>query len=77
MEYMEQQAQMTLDGGLYNQGYKDGLLRAAEILRKGVTQYERDAIESTSVLNGQAATLAATLLRSWANGLEIEANRNG
>lgn len=75
MEYMEQQAQMQLEGGMVDEAYRDGLRKAAEILRDGATKYEIEAIESRSVLQGQAATMAATLLRSWANGLDMEASK--
>lgn len=75
MEYMETQAQNQLEASLHEQAYRDGLHRAAEILREGAGRYEREAADSKSVLDTSARELAARLLRSWANGIEIEANK--
>lgn len=75
MEYMEQQAQNALEGGMYNEGYCDGLRLAYAMLREAATNYERDALEDRNIHASEGARFAAVLLRSWANGIEIEAGK--
>ena len=74
MEYMENQAQMQLEGGPIGQAYRDGMMKAAEILRNGAAAY--DANDSKKVHYNIADGMAAALMRSWANGIEIEANKS-
>jgi len=76
MEYMEQQAQMVMEGGVYSEGYRDGLRRAVEILRSGAESEEFEAKTSHKIYVAEGAKFAATILRSWANGIEIEANKS-
>lgn len=75
MEYMETQAQNQLEASLHDQAYRDGLHRAAEILREGAAEYERSSTETNKVADQCARQMAATLLRSWANEIEIEAGK--
>jgi hypothetical protein len=75
MEYMEQQAQNALEGGLHDQAYRDGLMRAAEMLRNAAYDYETESAESRKIHASEGARFAAILLRSWANGIEMEANK--
>lgn len=58
-----------------DQAYRNGLHRATEILREGAAEYEREAAETSKVADQCARQMAATLLRSWANGIEIEAGK--
>lgn len=64
MKYMKSQAQMQLESGLHYQTYRNGLHRAAEILREGAQEYERSIAETSKVADQCARQMAATLLRS-------------
>ena len=58
----------------YAQGFYDGLLEAARVLRDAADDHRNQSRESKKVLEAQAHELGAALLGSWANGLEINAN---
>jgi hypothetical protein len=75
MEYMEQQAQSALESSLHAQSYHDGLMRAAEVLRVAAYDYETEAAESRKIHASEGARFAAVILRSWANGIEMEAGK--
>jgi hypothetical protein len=59
----------------YEQGFHDGLMEAARVLREAADDHRSQARENRKVLESQAHGLGAALLGSWANGLEINANR--
>jgi hypothetical protein len=56
-------------------GFRTGLMEAAHTLRTAAEEHRADSRASKKVLEAQAHELAAVLLGSWANGLEINANR--
>jgi hypothetical protein len=66
---------VTPAGSGHDEGYSAGLQKAAQILRDGALSYRTHARDTKKVLDEQAGELAAVLLESWANGLEIEANK--
>jgi hypothetical protein len=59
----------------YEEGHYAGLMLAVQILREGAIGYRTHARDTKKVLDEAAGELAAVLLESWANGLEIEANK--
>lgn len=66
----------TAAGGLdYLGGFVAGLREAAHTLHEAARQHSADGEKSKKVLEAQAHQLAAALLGSWANGLEINADR--
>jgi hypothetical protein len=60
----------------YAQGFYDGLMEAARVLREAAEDHRNQARETRKVLESQAHELGAAVLGSWANGLEINANRS-
>jgi len=54
-------------------GFRAGMYEAANTLRLAATDHEQVSAASKKVLDAQANDLAAAILRSWANGLEINA----
>lgn len=60
---------------VHDDAYRAGLMRVAEILRNAVYDYETEAAESKKTHIAEGARFAAVLLRGWANGIEIEANK--
>lgn len=59
----------------YLNGFCDGLNEAARTLREAARGHMEDGAASKKVLEAQAHQLAAALLASWANGLQINAER--
>lgn len=57
----------------YAQGFLAGMRDAARTLREAANGRLSDCQASKKVLESQAHQLAAALLASWANGLEINA----
>lgn len=55
--------------------WQGGMMEAVRILRKGAQEYEDASKQSRKVLDIQVNELAASLLRSWANGIEIDASK--
>ena len=59
----------------YLNGFVAGIQEAARTLREAAREHhERSTVEKT-VLGAQAEQLAAALLASWANGLDMNADR--
>lgn len=65
----------ALAGGAFADGFKTGMLEACRTLHEAAVQHHKDADDSRKVLDTHAHRLAAHLLQSWANGLEINAHR--
>lgn len=61
----------------YEQGVCDGLMSAARILWNAAEDHQTQGSLSRKVLDTHAHQLAAELLKSWGNGLEIKANGFG
>lgn len=59
----------------YVAGFAGGLLQAAWILRNAANNHEADALLSKSVTVSGGHLFAARVLRSYANGLDIEAGK--
>lgn len=60
----------------YNQGFKAGMAEAANTLRIAANGHDDEAESSRKVLESQAHQLASVLLRSWANGIDINSDRS-
>ncbi len=67
--------ELSKTGSSYAAGFKDGLNEAAHTLRVAADNHDFDAEVSKKVLESQAHKLASALFRSWANGIEMNANR--
>lgn len=59
----------------YDQGFRDGLAEAARMLRHAAEDHMGDSKASKKVLEGNAHSLAAALFYSWANGIEMAAEK--
>lgn len=59
----------------FTQGFHAGCSEAARMLREAANDHTQVAEESRKVLEKQANELAAAILLSWANGIEMTANR--
>ncbi len=73
-----------MDGGdddrrheVHDDAYRAGMWKAITMLREAAMGYEQTAADERKIHASEGARFAATLLRSWANGIEIEANPNG
>lgn len=81
MEHMESKMQDFYEAAeqhekeTYAAGFKAGMLEACRTLHEAAVQHHKDADESRKVLDIHAHRLAAHILQSWANGLEINAGR--
>ena len=64
-----------VDPSLYAQGFHDGMQEAARTLREAAEDHRNQSRECKKVLEAQAHELAAALLGSWANGLEMNASK--
>ena len=58
----------------YVEGFVAGLKEAANTLRMAANDHSVEAHNSKKVLEAQANELAEAILRSWANGLDIQAD---
>lgn len=59
----------------FTQGFHAGCCEAARMLREAANEHTQVAEQSRKVLDKQANELAAAILLSWANGIEMNANR--
>lgn len=51
-----------------------GMMEAVHILREAATDYETQAIGCSKIAERNGLQSAASILRSWANGIEIKAD---
>lgn len=76
-QMLEDARQQIKDDELsYSQGFGDGVREAANTLRNAARDHLDQSKTSKKVLESQAHLLAASLLASWANGLDINADRS-
>jgi len=57
------------------QGFHAGCCESARMLREAANEHTQVAEASRKVLDKQANELAAAILLSWANGIEMNASR--
>lgn len=57
-------------------GFRAGVHEGARMLREAAYDHLRDCQESKKVLEAQAHQLASVLLSSWANGLDMNAEKS-
>lgn len=81
MEHMESKMQDHYEAAehwrkeAFDDGFKAGMLEACRTLHEAAVQHHNDAEKSRKVLDIHAHRLAAHLLQSYANELEINAQR--
>ena len=81
MEHMESKMQDFYEGAeqwqreAFDAGFKAGMIQAVWSLRNAALTHEAESVASKKVVESQANLMAARLLRSYANGLEMEADR--
>lgn len=56
-----------------SEAFKAGMMRAVAILRQGASQHDLISETTNSISAIQGAIFTATVLRSYANGIEISA----
>lgn len=82
MEHMESKMQDFYEAAelrekeAFASGFKEGMLEACRTLHEAAVQHHKDADASRKVLDEHAHRLAAHFLQSWANGLEINAQKS-